>query len=157
MMLSNCRAMPVQFRLTSAMSNSVTPGVATDHQSPKRGEMQVRQNPLRPSLLAQSSMGKQLNPRNCRKLASGHHGKQGATAKKAQDREPGSGHETWVASHRNPVDSGTLQMTTNGSMEQGNPPRLSPPQGEQVSTGCLGGRRFFKKPTPQGKPEDMLT
>jgi len=26
-----------------------------------------------------------------------------------------------------------------------------------VSTGCLGGRGFFKKPTPQGKPEDMLT
>ena len=68
MMLSNCRAMPVQFRLTSAMSNSVTPGVATDHQSPKRGEMQVRQNPLRLSLLAQSSMGKQLNPRNYRKF-----------------------------------------------------------------------------------------
>jgi len=80
-MLSNCRVMPVQFRLTSAMSNSITPGVATDHQSPKRGETQVRQNPLRPSLLAQSSMSKQLNPRNCRKLASGHHGKQGATAK----------------------------------------------------------------------------
>ena len=125
MMLSNCRAMPVQFRLTSAMSNSVTPGVATDHQSPKRGEMQVRQNPLRPSLLAQSSMGKQLNPRNCRKFASGHHGKQGATAKKAQDREPGYVHETWLASHRNPVDSGTLQMTPNGPTEQGNPPRLS--------------------------------
>jgi hypothetical protein len=80
-MLSNGRAMPVQFRLTSAMSNSVTPGVATDHQSPKRGEMQVRQNPLRQSLLAQSSMGKQLNPRNCRKFRRGHHGKQGATAK----------------------------------------------------------------------------
>src|SRR5882672_5195391 len=54
--------MPVQFRLTSAMSNSITPGVATDHQSPKRGETQVRQNPLRPSLLAQSSMGKQMKP-----------------------------------------------------------------------------------------------
>jgi len=124
-MLSNCRAMPVQFRLTSAMSNSVSPGVATDHQSPKRGEMQVRQNPLRPSLLAQSSMGKQLNPRNCRKFARGHHGKHGATAKKAQDREPGYVHETWLASHRNPVDSGTLQMTPNGPTEQGNPPRLS--------------------------------
>ena len=61
MMLSNCRVMPVQFRLTNAMSNSITPGVATDHQSPKRGETQVRQNPLSPSLLAQSSMGKQLN------------------------------------------------------------------------------------------------
>lgn len=68
MMLSNCRAMPVQFRLTNAMSNSIAPGVATDHQSPKRGEMQVRQNPLRPSLLAQSSMGKQLNPCNYREL-----------------------------------------------------------------------------------------
>jgi len=67
-MLSNCRVMPVQFRLTSAMSNSITPGVGTDHQSPKRGETQVRQNPLRPSLLAQSSMGKQLNSRNRRKL-----------------------------------------------------------------------------------------
>jgi hypothetical protein len=126
-MLSNCRVMPVQFRLTSAMSNSVTPGVATDHQSPKRGEMQVRQNPLRLSLLAQSSMGKQLNPRNCRKFARGHHGRQGATAKKAKDKEPGYVHETWLASHRNPADSGTLQMTTNGSTEQGNPPRLSPP------------------------------
>ena len=68
MMLSNCRAMPVQFRLTNAMSNSVTPEVATDHQSSKRGEMQVRQNPLRQSLLAQPSMGKQLNPRNYREL-----------------------------------------------------------------------------------------
>ena len=68
MMLSNCRVMPVQFRLTSALSNSITPGVATDHQSPKRGETQVRQNPLSQSLLAQSSMGKQLNPRNRRKL-----------------------------------------------------------------------------------------
>ena len=84
MMLSNCRVMPVQFRLTSAMSNSVTPGVATDHQSPKRGETQGRQNPLRQSLLAQSSMGKQLNPRNCRKFASSHHGKQGSTAKKGK-------------------------------------------------------------------------
>jgi hypothetical protein len=125
-MLSNCRAMPVQFRLTSAMSNSVTPGVATDHQSPKRGEMQVRQNPLRLSLLAQSSMGKQLNPRNYRKFQVAIMGSKGPQPKKAQDREPGSGHETWVASHRNPVDSGTLQMTPNGSMEQGNPPRLSP-------------------------------
>ena len=126
MKLSNCRVMPVQFRLTSAMSNSIAPGVATDHQSPKRGEMQVRQNPLRPSLLAQSSMGKQLNPRNCRKFQVAIMGSKGPQPKKAQDREPGSGHETWVASHRNPVDSGTLQMTPNGSMEQGNPPRLSP-------------------------------
>ena len=121
-MLSNCRAMPVQFRLTSAMSNSVTPGVATDHQSPKRGETQVRQNPLRPSLLAQSSMGKQLNPRNCRKFQVAIMGGKGPQPKKAQDREPGSVHETWLASHRNPADSGTLQMTTNGSTEQGNPP-----------------------------------
>ena len=81
MKLSNCRVMPVQFRLTSAMSNSIAPGVATDHQSSKRGEMQVRQNPLRPSLLAQSSMGQQLHPRNCREFRRGHHGKQGATAK----------------------------------------------------------------------------
>ena len=126
MKLSNCRVMPVQFRLTSAMSNSITPGVATDHQSPKRGETQVRQNPLRPSLLAQSSMGKQLNPRNCRKFQVAIMGGKGPQPKKAQDREPGSGHETWLASHRNPADSGTLQMTTNGSTEQGNPPRLSP-------------------------------
>ena len=125
-MLSNCRAMPVQFRLTSAMSNSVTPGVATDHQSPKRGEMQVRQNPLRLSLLAQSSMGKQLNPRNYRKFQVAIMGSKGPQPKKAQDKEPGCVHQTWLASQRNPVDSGTLQMTTNGSMEQGNPPRLSP-------------------------------
>jgi hypothetical protein len=125
--LSNCRVMPVQFRLTSAMSNSIAPGVATDHQSPKRGETQVRQNPLRLSLLAQSSMGKQLNPRNCRKLQVAIMGGKGPQPKKAQDREPGSGHETWLASQRNPADSGTLQMTTNGSTEQGNPPRLSHP------------------------------
>ena len=128
MMLSNCRAMPVQFRLTSAMSNSIAPGVATDHQSPKRGEMQVRQNPLRPSLLAQSSMGKQLNPRNCRKFQVAIMGSKGPQPKKAQDKEPGCVHQTWLASHRNPADSGTLQMTTNGSMEQGNPLRPSPPR-----------------------------
>ena len=156
MMLSNCRVMPVQFRLTSAMSNSITPGVATDHQSPKRGEMQVRQNPLRPSLLAQSSMGKQLNPRNCRKLHVAIVGSKGPQPNTAQDSEPGYVLKTWLASHRNPVDSGTLQMTTNGSTEQGNPLRLSP-QGEQVSTGCLNGVGFFKKLRPQGKPGDMLT
>jgi hypothetical protein len=124
-MLSNCRVMPVQFRLTSAMSNSITPGVATDHQSPKRGETQVRQNPLSQSLLAQSSMGKQLNSRNRRKLHVASVGSKGPQPKKAQDREPGYVHETWLASQRNPADSGTLQMTTNGSTEQGNPPRLS--------------------------------
>ena len=58
MMVSNCRVMLVEFQLTYALSNSNAPGVATDHQSPKRGVMQVRQNPLRPSLLAESSMGK---------------------------------------------------------------------------------------------------
>jgi len=57
-MVSHCRVMLVQFQLTYALSHSNTPGGATDPQSPKRGEMQVRQNPLRPSLLAQSSMGK---------------------------------------------------------------------------------------------------
>lgn len=127
MMLSNCRVMPVQFRLTSALSNSITPGVATDHQSPKRGEMQVRQNPPSQSLLAQSSMGKQLNPRNRRKLHVAIVGSKGPQPKKAKDREPGCVKKTWLASQRNPADSGTLQMTTNGSTEQGNPPRLSHP------------------------------
>jgi hypothetical protein len=94
-MLSNCRVMPVQFRLTSAMSNSVTPGVATDHQSPKRGEMQVRQNPLRLSLLAQSSMGKQLHPRNYRKFQVAIMGSKGPQPKRhriesqALDMRPG--------------------------------------------------------------------
>jgi hypothetical protein len=156
-MLSNCRVMPVQFWLTSAMSNSITPGVATDHQSPKRGETQVRQNPLRQSLLAQSSMGKQLNARNRRKLHVAIMGGKGPQPKKARDREPGYVKETWWAPHRNPADSGTLQMTTNGSTERGNPLRLSQLHGEQVSTGCLSGRGFFKKLTPQGKPGDMLT
>ena len=81
MMLSNCRVIPVPFRLTSALSHSITPGVATDHQSPKRGEMQVRQNPLRPSLLAESSMGKQLKACSRRYSPRGQRGKQGATAK----------------------------------------------------------------------------
>ena len=127
MMVSNCRVMPVQFRLTNAMSNRIAPGVATDHQSPKRGETQVRQNPLSQSLPAQSSMGKQLNPRNCRKLQVAIMGGKGPQPNKAQDREPGYVLKTWLASQRNPADSGTLQMTTNGSTEQGNPPRLSPP------------------------------
>ena len=157
MMVSNCRVIPVQFRLTSALSNSITPGVATDHQSPKRGEMQVRQNPLRPSLLAESSMGKKtectqpsLQPAWPTWEARGH------SQKTAQDREPGYVKKTWKASHRNPADSATLQATPNDSMERDNPCRLSP-YGEQVSTGGLHGEGFFKKPRPKGKPGDMLT
>lgn len=157
MMLSNCRVIPVQFRLTSALSNSITPGVATDHQSPKRGEMQVRQNPLRPSLLAESSRGKTTEcMQPSLKPAWPTWESKGPQPKTAQDSEPGSVKKTWKASHRNPADSATLQTTPNDSTERGNPCRLSP-TGEQVSTGCLHGAGFFKKPKPQGKPGDMLT
>jgi len=83
-------------------------------------------------------------------------GSKGPQPKTAQDREPGSVKKTWKASQRNPADSATLQATPNDSMERDNPCRLSP-SGEQVSTGCLHGEGFFKKPRPQGKPGDMLT
>jgi len=83
-------------------------------------------------------------------------GSKGPQPKTAQDSEPGSVKKTWKASQRNPADSATLQTTPNDSMERENPCRLSP-DGEQVSTGCLNGAGFFKKPKPQGKPGDMLT
>ena len=149
--------MLVEFQLTDALSNSITPGVATDRQSLKRGEMQVRQNPLRPSLLAESSRGKNtacmqpsLQPAWPTWEARGH------SQKTAQESEPGSVKKTWKASHSNPAESATLQTTQHDSMERDNPCRLSP-DGEQVSTGGLNGAGCFKKPTPQGKPGDMLT
>ena len=96
MMVSNCRVMPVQFRLTSAWFNSITPGVATDHQSPKRGEMQVRQNPLSPSLLAESSMGKKtecmqpsLKPAWPTWEARGHSQKRHRIERQATSKRPG--------------------------------------------------------------------
>ena len=95
-MVSHCRVIPVPFRLTRALSNSITPGVATDHQSPQRGEMPVRQNPLRPSLLAASSMGKNtacrqpsLQPAWPTWEARGHSQKRHRIESQAPSRRPG--------------------------------------------------------------------
>mgnify|MGYP000932411328 CR=1 FL=1 len=65
-----------------------------------------------------------------------------------------------AAPQSNPADSEILRSTTNGIQERGKGPFALPPLPtgrEQVSTGCGGTLGLSQKPTPSGKPKDLLT